>query len=67
MLWVIKRTVSMRHMINETYDQKNRLNETVLLSTKNICLNRLIRKYLQFYNVNFVGMFLRIDLSYKIT
>ena len=29
--------------------QKNRLNETVLLSTKNICLNLSIRKYLQYY------------------
>ena len=25
--------------------QKNRLNETVLLSTQNICLNRLVRKF----------------------
>ena len=33
--------------------QKNRLNETVLLSTKNICLNRWIRKYLQFYPQKF--------------
>ena len=29
--------------------EKNRLNETVLLSTQNICLNRWVRKYLQFY------------------
>ena len=29
--------------------QKNRLNETVLLSTQNLCLNCLVRKYLQFY------------------
>ena len=29
--------------------QKNRLNETVLLSTQNICSNWWIRKYLQFY------------------
>ena len=29
--------------------QKNRLNETVLLSTQNICLNCWVRKYLQFY------------------
>ena len=28
--------------------QKNRLNETVLLSTQNICLLLLVRKYLQF-------------------
>ena len=28
--------------------QKNRLNETVLLSTKNICLKLWVRKYLQF-------------------
>ena len=29
--------------------QKNRLNETVLSSTSNKCLNSHIRKYLQFY------------------
>ena len=29
--------------------QKNRLNETVLLSTQNRCLNLWVRKYLQFY------------------
>ena len=29
--------------------QKNRLNETVLLSTQNICLILWVRKYLQFY------------------
>ena len=29
--------------------QKNCLNETVLLSTKNICENRWVRKYSQFY------------------
>ena len=29
--------------------QKNRLNETVLLSTQNTCLNGWISKYLQFY------------------
>ena len=29
--------------------QKNRLNESVLLSTQNICLNWLVRTYLQFY------------------
>ena len=29
--------------------QKNRLNEAVLLSTKNICCKLLVRKYLQFY------------------
>ena len=28
----------------------NRLNETVLLSTQNICLNWWVRKYLQFYS-----------------
>ena len=28
---------------------KNRLNETVLLSTQNICLELWVRKYLQFY------------------
>ena len=28
--------------------QKNRLNETVLLSTQNICLKLEVRKYLQF-------------------
>ena len=29
--------------------QKNRLNETVILSTQNICLILWVRKYLQFY------------------
>ena len=29
--------------------QKNGLNETVLSSTENICLNRWVRIYLQFY------------------
>ena len=29
--------------------QKNRLNETVLLSIQTICLNWWVRKYLQFY------------------
>ena len=33
--------------------QKNRLNETVLLSTQNICSNWWIRKYLKFYSQNF--------------
>ena len=32
--------------------QKNRLNETVLFSSSNICLNLWVRKYLQFYAVN---------------
>ena len=34
--------------------QKNRLNETVLLSTQNKCSNGWIRKYLQFCLSNFV-------------
>ena len=33
--------------------QKNRLNETVLLSTQNICLSGQVRKYLQFYAQKF--------------
>ena len=33
--------------------QKNRLNETVLLSTQTICLNCWVRKYLQFYSQKF--------------
>ena len=33
--------------------QKNRLNETVLLSTQNTCYNRWLRKYLQFYAKKF--------------
>ena len=33
--------------------QKNRLNETVLLSTQNMCLNSWVRKYLQFYAQQF--------------
>ena len=32
--------------------EKNRLNETVLLSTQNRCLKILVRKYLQFYTGN---------------
>ena len=31
--------------------QKNRLNETVLLSTQNICLNWWVRKYLRIYKI----------------
>ena len=33
--------------------QKNRPNETVLLSTQNTCLNTWVRNYLQFYTENF--------------
>ena len=33
--------------------QKNRLTETVLLSTKNICSKLQVRKYLQLYAGNF--------------
>ena len=33
--------------------QKNRLNETVLLGTQNICLDSWVRKYLQFYAQTF--------------
>ena len=33
--------------------QKNCLNETVLLSTQNICLNLCVTKYLQFMLKNF--------------
>ena len=33
--------------------QKNRLNETVLLSTQNICEKLWVRKYLQFHADNF--------------
>ena len=33
--------------------QKNRLDETVLLSTQNICPKIWVRIYLQFYAVNF--------------
>ena len=37
--------------------QKNRLNETVLLSTQNICYKLWVRKYIQFYVENlFVGI-----------
>ena len=32
--------------------QKNGLIDTVLLSTQNTCLNRRVRKYLQFYAKN---------------
>ena len=40
------------YLSSKTYavgTQKNRLNETVLLSTQNTCLNWWVRKYLQFY------------------
>ena len=43
--------------------QKNRLYKTVLLSTKNIYLNLLVRKYSQFYTKNFVYL----DLWSKVT
>ena len=33
--------------------QKNRLNETILLSTQNICYNVLVRKYSDFYAEHF--------------
>ena len=33
--------------------QKNRLDETVLLSTQNICLKLWVKKYLQFYPETF--------------
>ena len=33
--------------------QNNRLNETVVLSTQNICLIAWVRKYLQFYAERF--------------
>ena len=41
-----------RNFSTKTYDvgtQKNCLNETVLLSTQNICYKLWVRKYLQFY------------------
>ena len=41
MLWVLKRTVSMRYIMGT---QKNRLNGTVVLGTQNICF--WVRKYL---------------------
>ena len=40
------------HCAPKTYvvgTQKNRFNEMVLLSTKNICYKLYLRKYLQFY------------------
>ena len=43
--WVTKNYFS--YFLSETYvvgTQKNRLNETVLLSTQNTCLNRWVRK-----------------------
>ena len=51
MLWVLKRTGSLRRFSTKTHvvgTQKNRLNEPVLLSTHNICLNWWIRKSTQF-------------------
>ena len=52
--WVIKYKFS--YSSPKTYvvgDQKNRLNETVLLSTQNKCLNEWKRKFSQFYAKNF--------------
>ena len=43
------------HFSTKTYvvgTQKNRLNETVLLSTQNICSDCWVRKYLEFYAKN---------------
>ena len=52
MLWILKRTIS---YVVDT--QKNCLNETVLLSTQNTCLNRWIGKYSQFI-LNFFLLYL---------
>ena len=44
------------YLLTKTYvvdTQKNRLHETVLLSTQNICQKLWVRKYLQFYADNF--------------
>ena len=43
--------------------QKNRLNETVLLSTQNKCLNLLIKKYSQLYAQNFYFIFTYVQYS----
>ena len=41
--------------------QKNHLNETVLLSTQNICLKLWVRKYFQFYgDFFFLNQYLRL-------
>ena len=48
--------VPLSYFSTKTYvvgTQKNRLNETVLLSTQNICKNWWVRKHLQFYAKNF--------------
>ena len=45
-----------RYLLNKTHvvgTQKNHLNETVLLSTQNTCLNGWIRKLSHFYADNF--------------
>ena len=44
--------------------QKNRLNETVLLSTQNTCLTLWVRKYSQFYAKIFV--YLNLSIHYAI-
>ena len=55
------------YFLSKTYvvgTQKNRLNETVLLSTLNICLNCWVRKYSQFYVVYlFVNLYLTFLLA----
>ena len=43
--------------------QKNRLNETVLLSTQNIYLIHWVRKYLQFYAEN-LGLSKPVRIAY---
>ena len=41
--------------------QKNRLNETVLLSTLNTCLNKWIRTYLCFYVLKYCLYYLNVS------
>ena len=56
------------YFLTKTYvvgTQKNRLNETVLLSTQNTCLNWRVRKYSQIYsqNISLSGAMVLIRLN----
>ena len=47
--------------------QKNRPNETVLLSTQNICYKLWVRRYWQFYSENFFFILTCDTVSYCLT
>ena len=51
----------LKHVVNT---QKSRLNEAVLLGTPNLCYNRWIRKYSQFYAKNCLCSFWGCIITY---